>query len=190
MKGTIKFPYSKFQGFFGLALLVPMLIGCLVRIACFYNLNRMNDVASLLIAAIVLSIMLYYFLSMFFIPAMKEEIALELNEAGIISKVRNINLKWNEITDVRFCVGKSSNSIAIVLVDKNDFKSRITSPFRKITMWIGNLFYSTPLLLPLSAIKGNDREIFETIKNYLYEYKATKKKLSLSSTDAQQKDPL
>ena len=171
MKDTIKFPYSKFQGFFGLALIVPMLVGCVTRIPHFYYLNRMDNVITLLTFFFLLSIMLYYFLSKFFIPAMKNETALELNEVGIISKVRNINLKWNEIIDVRFCVGKSSNSIAIDLVDKNAFKTSVTNPVRKFFMKAADIFFSTPLLLPLAAIKGKDQYIFETIKNYLHESK-------------------
>ena len=103
---------------------------------------------------------------------MKSEIALELNDTGIISKVRNINITWDKITDVRYFTGRYSNFVAIDLLDKKAFKSRVRNPFKLFLMWSNELSYSTPLILPTVAIKGKDREIFETIKNYLDDFKS------------------
>ncbi len=171
MHETIKFLFSKYYSLFGTTLVVLAIVKTLPRLIYFYNLNQTTNF--LLIAAFDLYIfgLFLYFLKRYLLPLIKGEAALEINEKGIISKMRNINLQWDKIKDVRYYSGRWSNFIAIDLVNGEEYKLQFQNPFKKITMWINSRFYLTPLILPTIAIQGNDKEIFQTIKSYLYQVK-------------------
>ena len=80
------------------------------------------------------------------IPALKGEIALELNEQGLIDYIRNITIDWKDIKDINLKGGRSASTILIELKWESDYGSQI--------------------VIPLRWVKGKDAEIYETVMSY------------------------
>lgn len=80
------------------------------------------------------------------IPALKGDVALELNEEGIIDYVRNIVINWQDIKDIDLQPGRSSSTIVVEMQWESDYGQRISISLR----WI----------------KGKDADIFETMRSY------------------------
>ena len=80
------------------------------------------------------------------IPALKGEIALELNEQCVIDYIRNITIDWKDIKDINLKGGRSASIILIELKWESDYGSQIAIPLR----WV----------------KGKDAEIYETVMTY------------------------
>ena len=175
MKEVKKYYYNITNCFVVLAVIFLILIAIIYRIVFFLQLNKMDDVKVLLIFGIFPLLFLCYFLFSYFIPAMKGEAAIELNESGLFSRVRRINLKWNEMSGVRFNDGKKSyrggtSSIAIDLKDATAYKSKFNNPLKKLWMLISEIMNLTPIVIPLFLVEGEDEETYRTIEIYLYQH--------------------
>jgi hypothetical protein len=78
------------------------------------------------------------------IPALRGDIALELNGEGIVDYVRNITINWADIKEINLQPGRSSSNIVVELQWESDYGQRISISLR----WI----------------KGKDAGIFETMR--------------------------
>ncbi len=167
----IDFPYSKNHAFFGVFLFALLFIPSIPRWFYFYNLRQTINYSLIGIFDLLILLMSYYFFEIYFIPAVKNKIALQINAKGIFSKVGNIYIEWSQINNIRLSNGKTSSSIIINLVNKDIISSTIHNPFRKIQMSLKNFIYGTPIVISMFGIKGNDIEIFESVKNMFEEHK-------------------
>jgi hypothetical protein len=77
------------------------------------------------------------------IPALKGDIALELDEEGINDYIRNISINWNDINEISLIRGRSASIMQVDLKWESD--------------------YGKQLNIPLRWIKGKDDEIYETV---------------------------
>jgi len=77
------------------------------------------------------------------IPALKGNIALELDEEGINDYIRNVSINWNDINEISLIRGRSASIMQVDLKWESDYGKQVNIPLR----WV----------------KGKDDEIYETV---------------------------
>jgi hypothetical protein len=80
------------------------------------------------------------------IPALRGDIALELDEEGINDYIRDISIEWKDIEKITLRRGRSAATILIDLKWESDYGKQIGILLR----WV----------------KGNDAEIYDTVLAY------------------------
>jgi hypothetical protein len=80
------------------------------------------------------------------IPAIKGDIALQLDDEGISDYIRDVSIGWKDIKQINLQRGRSASTMQIDLKFESDYGSQIAIPLR----WV----------------KGKDDEIFETTLAY------------------------
>jgi hypothetical protein len=80
------------------------------------------------------------------IPAMKGNVALQLDDEGISDYIRDVSIGWKDIKEINLLRGRSASTMQIDLKFESDYGSQVAIPLR----WI----------------KGKDDEIFETTLAY------------------------
>jgi hypothetical protein len=83
------------------------------------------------------------------IPALKNKVALELNEQGITDYMRNIVIEWRDVQDINMEQGRNFSKMVIGLKEETEYGKQIAIPLR----WIA----------------GKDLEICQTTQAYLEE---------------------
>jgi hypothetical protein len=146
MRETIQYPYSKKSGYAGLAI---MLIFILLLGRTWTMSYLVHDVPGMVIFGLfilvilsIMGIMIYTRL----IPALKGEVALELDENGVKDYIRNIILDWKDVEDIGLKPGRSSAMLIFELKFDSDFGKRVAVGLR----WV----------------EGRDRDIYDTVLAY------------------------
>ena len=85
------------------------------------------------------------------IPALHNDVALELDDDGLSDYIRDISINWADIEDITLTRGRSAASIFIKL------------------KW--ESYYGRTLSVPLRWVKGNDADIFESVLFYFEQNK-------------------
>jgi hypothetical protein len=80
------------------------------------------------------------------LPAIKGDIALQLDEEGISDYIRDVSIDWNDIKEINLVRGRSAFTMRIDLKFESDYGSQVAIPLR----WV----------------KGKDDEIYETTLAY------------------------
>ena len=149
MAETIQYHYSKNSAFLGVGL--P-----LVFFAITFNNLRYSFLGGYTVSWIILTIADLIFLSLFFfilikrlIPALRNDIALELSEEGIIDYTRNIVIEWPDVKNIDMQMGRTSSKMLIDLKQETDYGQQIAISLR----WV----------------EGKDLEICETTQAYFEE---------------------
>jgi len=149
MAEVIQFPYSKKSGYAGIAVLVVFI--SLLLITCIKNYNA-HDLLGTIVFGFFVALLLAVLGLMIFtrlIPALKGEIALELDENGVKDYIRNIILDWKDVEDIGLKPGRSSAMLIFELKFESDFGSRVAVSLR----WV----------------EGVDNEIYNTVLAYFDE---------------------
>jgi hypothetical protein len=162
MTEVVQFKYNKgFAYISGTALLVLFFIFLFrtfqfddkenIRIMCYFDFG--------------LFLMLIYFILKVLAPAIKGQIALELNNDEIVDIVSKRTVRWDNVQNIRQVNFKNSSGIAIDLVDKEEFT--IDKSFmQKVRCFLANSFYNTPMIIALQYISGSNSEILQIMKDY------------------------
>lgn len=141
---TVKYPYSlKFSA--GTILLMLLLMLLLLR-----NVIKANVLLTWVIFGFFAAIFVFMLGLLFvkrLVPAVKGNIAMELNEEVLIDYIRNITINWNDIRDIKLIRGRSASTIRVDLKWESDYGSQISIPLR----WI----------------KGKDADIYKVVMKYL-----------------------
>jgi hypothetical protein len=145
----IQFPYSKKVAFVGvIVLLIVILLLLKTCIQSYYA----HDIVSVVIYGVfvliiiaVLAIMIYSRL----IPALKGEIALELDENGAKDYIRKIVIDWKDIEDIHLRPSRTSAMLVFELKFESDFGKQVSVLLR----WV----------------EGRDSDIFNTVVAYFDE---------------------
>ena|ERR1700761_1742402 len=87
-----------------------------------------------------------------FIPAVKGDIVLELDEYGLNDYTKNVCINWIDIKNITLVNGRSASSIRIELKWESDY---------------GNF-----LTIPLRWVKGKDADIFAAVMSFYKQSKA------------------
>jgi hypothetical protein len=149
MTETIQFPYSKKTGL--VTTVVMLVMGLLLLTTCIKNYLA-HDIPGVVIFAVFALIIFAVMVLMIvvrFVPALKGEIAMELNEQGINDYLRNITLDWKDIEDIELKPGRSSAMLIFELKFDSDFGKRVAMSLR----WV----------------EGRDHEIYDTVLGYFDE---------------------
>ncbi len=102
----------------------------------------------------------------FLIPSVCQYPALELNDLSLKDRVRNREVFWENIKEIRLRRFRNGSAgICIDLIDKGLFLSDLNAG-QKLLSWISNLSYGTPFVLPLQYISGSNKDIFDSILSY------------------------
>jgi hypothetical protein len=145
----IQFPYSKKVAFVGvIVLLVTILLLLRTCVESYYAHAMVGTViygVFVLIIVAVLIIMIYTRL----IPALKGEIALELDENGAKDYIRKIVIDWKDVEDIYLRPGRSSSMLVFELKFESDFGKQVSVLLR----WV----------------EGRDNDIFNAVVAYFDE---------------------
>jgi len=87
------------------------------------------------------------------IPAIKGEIALQLDDEGISDYIRDISIEWADIKEISLVRGRSAATMQIDLKFESDYGSRVGIALR----WV----------------QGKDSEIYETTMAYFEQMTST-----------------
>jgi hypothetical protein len=149
MAETIQYPYSKTSAFLGVAL--PLVFFIIT-----FNNFRYSYLGGYTISWMIIAFADLIFLSFLIfilfkrlIPALGNEVAMELNEEGITDYVRNIVIEWGDVKDINMERGRSFSKMVIDLKEETDYGKQIAISLR----WI----------------EGKDQEICETTMAYFEE---------------------
>jgi hypothetical protein len=146
---VIQFRYSKKVAFIGvIVLLVVILLLLKTCLESYYAHDMVGSViygAFVLVIAATLAIMIYTRL----IPAMKGEIALELDENGAKDYIRNIIIDWKDVEDIYLKPSRTSSMLVFELKFESDFGKQVSVLLR----WV----------------EGRDNDIFNTVVAYFDE---------------------
>jgi len=80
------------------------------------------------------------------IPAIKVDIALQLDDEGISDYIRDVSISWKDIKQINLVGGRSASIMQVNLKFESDYGSQVNIPLR----WV----------------KGKDEEIYETTMAY------------------------
>jgi hypothetical protein len=84
------------------------------------------------------------------VPAIKGDVALQLDDEGISDFVKEISIEWKDVKEIHLLPGRSA---AIMRVDLK---------------WETN--YGSQIAIYLRWVKGKDKEIYETTQAYFEHY--------------------
>ena len=145
----IKLPYSKKAGYAALAVMLVLILFMLKTCVTSYLQHDMLGAGIFgVFILFVIAIMVLMIVTRL-VPALKGEIALELDENGIKDYIRNIILDWKDIEDIGLKPGRSSAMLVLELKFDSDFGKKV--------------FFS------LRWVEGKDRDIYKTVLAYFDE---------------------
>jgi hypothetical protein len=85
------------------------------------------------------------------VPAIKGNVALQLDDEGISDFIKEISIEWKDVKEIHLVRGRSASIIRVDLKWETDYGSQIAIYLR----WI----------------KGKDQEIYETTLEYFERYR-------------------
>jgi hypothetical protein len=152
MAETIEYPYSKNSA--ALGILLPIIFFAItfnnLRVA--WLVGNTLAVVIICLADVVFLVFFVFILIKRLIPALSNQVALELNEDGITDYQRNIVIEWADVKDISQEFGRSFSKMVIDLKHETDYGSQIAISLR----WVA----------------GKDKEICETTMAYWEEMTA------------------
>ena len=148
MKAPAQFSYSLKFSTATIALMVIFLA------IVFHNLSGNNTAFVWLIAgfcSLVFISLSAAIVSRRLLPAIKGDVALQIDDEGISDFVKEISIEWKDIENIELVRGRSASIMQVNLKWETDYGSQIAIYLR----WV----------------KGRDKEIFETSRLYFEHYK-------------------
>lgn len=143
MTKTSQYPYS--LGFTVATIFLMLVLMMLI----FPNITSVRGVTALLIYGFSLLIFLLFLALLVvkrLIPALKGDIALELDEDGISDYIRDISINWTDIKNISLVRGRSASMMKIDLKWESE--------------------YGQQIIIPLRWVKGKDDKIYENVLSY------------------------
>jgi hypothetical protein len=146
---VIRFPYSKRSCYAGIAVILIFMF--LLLTTCIRNYNAHDITGAVVFGFFVLFVLAILILMIVtrLVPALKGEIALELDENGVKDYIRNIILDWKDVEDIALRPGRSSSMLIFELKFESDFGKRV--------------------FVSLRWVEGRDQELFNTVLAYFDE---------------------
>lgn len=149
MPETIEYPYSKNSAMLGL--LLPLMFFALTfnnfRFA--WDHGEVFIWVAVLLANLVFISFFVYILFKRMIPALRNQVALELNDQGISDYQRSIMIEWSDVKGISQEYGRSYSKLVIDLKHETD--------------------YGTQVAISLRWVAGSDKEICGTAMAYFEE---------------------
>jgi hypothetical protein len=133
MTETIQYPYSKNTSVLGLML--PLVFFAITSNNLLYAYANGFILSWALISLadlIFLAQFIYIFLKRF-LPAVRNQVALELNEEGITDYTRNIVIEWADVKNIDMQLGRNFSKMIIDLKQETDYGTQIAISLRWVT---------------------------------------------------------
>lgn len=146
---NIQFRYSKKSGFIGAGLLLAVVLLLLRTCVLSYYTHDITGTVVFGIFAATVAMVLGIITYARLLPALRDEIALELDAQGMKDYIRNITIDWKDVEDIYLRPGRTSSMLVFELKFETDFGKRIHVLLR----WV----------------EGSDVEIFNTVVAYFDE---------------------
>jgi len=147
MSEAIQYPYSlKFS--LGTLVLLLLLMLLIVHNISFYNTALVYLVYGFS-GLVFISLSVVIILKRL-VPALRGDIALQLDEEGISDFVKEVSINWKDINEINLIRGRSASMMRVDMKWESDYGSQIAIYLR----WI----------------KGKDQEIYETTVAYFEQY--------------------
>jgi hypothetical protein len=160
------FTYNKLFSYSVTFVLLGILILFIIRS---YQIEDPAQVRILKYIGFLFLLLLGIVILKFLIPAINQQSALELNDLSLVDKVRNREVYWGNIKEIRLVSFRNGGAgICIELADKDSFTSNLNLG-QKFLGWMSNLTYGSPFVIPLQYITGSNKDIFETIVHFHHE---------------------
>ena len=112
------------------------------------------------------TLMIFYSITKYLLPAIKGDNAVVLNNDCITDNIRKNIVNWNDIERIRMTSGKGSSFIAIDLKNNSEVISQTKNFLKKLLYWNNKFFFGTPILIPTQFLEGSNQEILTLISNY------------------------
>lgn len=149
MTETIQYPYSKNTATFGLLLPLVFFIITFNNLRYAYANGFILNWVIISIADLIFLLQFVYIFLKRFLPAMRNQVALELSEDGITDYTRNIVIEWGDVRNIDMQLGRSFSKMIIDLKQETD--------------------YGTQIAISLRWVAGRDIEICNTTQAYFEE---------------------
>jgi hypothetical protein len=149
MTEPIEFPYSKNSAVLGILLPIIFFAITFNNLRVAWVVGNFLAVAIICLADAVFLVFFVFILIKRLIPALSNQVALELNEDGITDYQRNIVIGWADVKDISQEFGRSFSKMVVDLKHETDYGSQIAISLR----WVA----------------GKDKEICETTMAYFEE---------------------
>lgn len=145
----IKFAYSKKSAYAALAVLVVLILLLLKTCVASFLAHDVFGGGIFAVFILLVTALLVLMIITRFIPAMRGDVALELDGDGIKDYIRGIVLDWKDVEDIGLKPGRSSAMLVFELKFESDFGK--------------NVFVS------LRWVNGRDGDIYKTVLTYFDE---------------------
>ncbi|WP_461451114.1 hypothetical protein [Mucilaginibacter sp.] len=143
---VVKFMYSRKSGYAALALLIILILLLLKTSISNYLAHDMLGTSIFGVFILFLLFLLGLMIVSRLAPALKGEVALELDENGFKDYIRNIILDWKDIEDIGLKPGRSSAMLIFELKFDSDFGKQV--------------------FVSLRWVDGRDQEIYKKVLDY------------------------
>ncbi|MHB8208570.1 hypothetical protein [Mucilaginibacter sp.] len=143
---VIQIPYSKKSGYAGLAVLLILMLFLLKTAVTNYLVHDILGAGIFGIFVLFILFLMGLLITTRLIPALKGEVALELDENGVKDYIRNLILDWKDIEDIGLRPGRSTAMLVFELKFDSDFGKQV--------------------FVSLRWVDGKDQDIFKTVLNY------------------------
>lgn len=110
------------------------------------------------------TIMLILFMIRFGIPTIKGDSALELTSAGIIDKVRNRTIYWQDIDS--FDSGSTNTSSVIIVNLKDPTRYQPSTYLGYIPYWLSKITFGSPVIIGTKFIDIKASDLISEISSY------------------------
>jgi len=145
----IKIPYSKKAAYIALAVMLVLILLMLKTCITSYLMHDLLGAGIFGVFILFVIALTVLMIVTRLVPALKGEVALELDENGIKDYIRNIILDWKDIEDIGLKPGRSSAMLVLELKFDSDFGKQV--------------------LFSLRWVEGKDRDIYKTVVAYFDE---------------------
>lgn len=146
---VVQLKYSKKSGFIGVVVLLVafllLLRTCLVN----YYAHDITGAVVFGLFSVVVAVVMGIMINARLIPALRGEVAFELDEQGMKDYIRGITIDWKDVEDIYLQPSRSSSMLVFELKFESDFGKRIHVLLR----WV----------------EGRDSEIFNRVVAYFDE---------------------
>jgi len=149
MTETIQYPYSKNAALFGLTMPLVFFIITFNNLRYSYINGFILSWVLIALADLIFLVLFTYILVKRLVPALKNQVALELNEEGITDYTRNIVIEWPDVKNIDMQLGRNFSKMIIDLKQETE--------------------YGTQIAISLRWIAGKDLEICNTTQAYFEE---------------------
>jgi hypothetical protein len=140
---TTQYPYSLK---FSIGTIFLMIVMMLLLLANTIGANSKLGWIIYGIFSLMFLLMAALLISKRLIPAIKGNIALQLDDEGISDYIRDVSIDWKDIKDINLVGGRSAAIMQVNLKFESDYGSQVNIPLR----WV----------------RGKDEEIYDTTMAY------------------------